>query len=86
MCEITEEERICAVERSRRMYQTDMQSNWATARDQGRKEGRKEGREEGREEKSFEIARNLIQMGLSFRQIKEATGLSLEEVKRLAEN
>lgn len=82
MREITEEERICAVERSRRMYQTDMQSNWATARDQGRKEGR----EEGREEKSFEIARNLIQMGLSFRQIKEATGLSLEEVKRLAEN
>ena len=82
MCEITEEERICAVERSRRMYQTDMQSNWATARDQGRKEGR----EEGREEKSFEIARNLIQMGLSFEQIKEATGLSLEEVKRLAEN
>ena len=82
MREITEEERICAVERSRRMYQTDMQSNWATARDQGRKEGR----EEGREEKSFEIARNLIQMGLSFEQIKEATGLSLEEVKRLAEN
>ncbi len=78
MREITEEERICAVERSRRMYQTDMQSNWATARDQGRKEGR--------EEKSFEIARNLIQMGLSFEQIKEATGLSLEEVKRLAEN
>ena len=82
MREITEEERICAVERSRRMYQTDMQSNWATARDQGRKEGR----EEGREEKNFEIARNLIQMGLSFEQIKEATGLSLEEVKRLAEN
>lgn len=82
MREITEEERICAVERSRRMYQTDMQSNWATARDQGRKEGR----EECREEKSFEIARNPIQMGLSFRQIKEATGLSLEEVKRLAEN
>ena len=43
MREITEEERICAVERSRRMYQTDMQSNWATARDQGRKEGREEG-------------------------------------------
>ncbi len=90
MREITEEERICAVERSRRMYQTDMQSNWATARDQGRQEcreeGREDGREEGREEKSFEIARNLIQMGLSFEQIKEATGLSLEEVKRLAEN
>ena len=45
MREITEE-RIRAVERSRRMYQTDMQSNWATARDQGRKEGREEGREE----------------------------------------
>jgi len=75
---ISQDERERAVFRSRRMYQTDMQSNWATARDQGRKEGR--------EEKSFEIARNLIQMGLSFEQIKEATGLSLEEVKRLAEN
>ena len=75
---ISQDERERAVFRSRRMYQTDMQSNWATARDQGRKEGR--------EEERFEIARNLIQMGLSFEQIKEATGLSVEEVKRLAEN
>ena len=75
MIEVTEEDRIRAVERSRRMYQTDLQSNLATARDRGRKE------------KSFEIARNLMQMGFSLEQISEATGLSPEEVKRFrAEN
>ena len=75
MIEVTEEDRIRAVERSRRMYQTDLQSNLATARDRGRKE------------KSFEIARNLMQMGFSLEQISEATGLSPEEVNRLrAEN
>ena len=37
MFEVTEEERIRAAERSRRMYQTDMQSNLATAEDRGRK-------------------------------------------------
>ena len=79
MFEVTEEERIRAAERSRRMYQTDMQSNLATVWDRGK--------EEGREERNFEIARNLMQMGLSPKQIKEATGLSLEEVIHLrAEN
>ena len=83
MREITEEERICAVERSRRMYQTDMQSNWATARDQGRKEGRAE----GEQKRNIEIIRNLTRMGFSLEQISEATGLSPEEVKRFrAEN
>ena len=75
MFEVTEEERIRAAERSRRMYQTDMQSNLATVWDRGK------------EERNFEIARNLMQMGLSPKQIKEAMGLSLEEVTHLrAEN
>ena len=83
MCEITEEERICAVERSRRMYQTDMQSNYATVLDRGRKEGRAE----GEQKRNIEIIRNLTRMGFSLEQISEATGLSPEEVKRFrAEN
>lgn len=76
---ISQDERERAVFRSRRMYQTDMQSNLATVWDRGK--------EEGREERNFEIARNLMQMGLSPKQIKEAMGLSLEEVTHLrAEN
>ncbi len=83
MREITEEERICAVERSRRMYQTDMQSNYATVLDRGRKEGRAE----GEQKRNIEIIRNLTRMGFSLEQISEATGLSPEEVKRFrAEN
>ena len=40
---ISQDERERAVFRSRRMYQTDMQSNLATAEDRGRAEGRAEG-------------------------------------------
>ena len=80
---ISQDERERAVFRSRRMYQTDMQSNWATARDQGRKEGRAE----GEQKRNIEIIRNLTRMGFSLEQISEATGLSPEEVKRFrAEN
>lgn len=42
MIEITEEERRCAVERSRRMYLTDMISNFATVWDRGERIGLEE--------------------------------------------
>ena len=84
---ISQDERERAVFRSRRMYQTDMLSNYATVRDQGRAEGRVEGRvegrAEGRAERNIEFIRNLTRMGFSVKQITEATGLSLEEVNRL---
>ena len=44
---ISQDERERAVFRSRRMYQTDMQSNLATAEDRGERRGRAEGRAEG---------------------------------------
>ena len=72
---ISQDERERAVFRSRRMYQTDMQSNIATAEDRGRAEGRVE--------RNIEIARNLARMGLSLQQITEATSLPPEEVNRL---
>ena len=43
-------------------------------------EGRNEGREEGRET----VAVNLINMGMAFDKIQEATKLSLERIKELA--
>ena len=58
-----------------------------TGREEGHEEGLKEGREEGHEEGRMEekrsIARNLKSMGLSFQQISQASGLTLEEIEQL---
>ena len=72
---ISQDERERAVFRSRRMYQTDMQSNLATAEDRGI--------QIGKQKRNIEIAKNLIRMGLSLQQITEATSLPPEEVNRL---
>ena len=72
---ISQDERERAVFRSRRMYQTDMQSNYATVLDRGMRKGE--------QKRNIEIAKNLIRMGLSIWQINEATGLPLEEIDRL---
>jgi predicted transposase/invertase (TIGR01784 family) len=50
-----------------------------------RREGRQEGLQEGRQEEKKEVAKNLLRKKLSFDDIADATGLSLEEVKRLAD-
>lgn len=68
---ISQDERERAIFRSRRKFQTDMQSNLATARDQGRQIER------------IEIARNALQMGLQMEDIVKLTGLTLEEVEHL---
>jgi len=68
---ISQDEREQAVFRSRRMFQTDLASNLATAKDNGRAE------------RSIEIARNLLKINLSLDQIAAATGLTVEEVDHL---
>ncbi|MEE0340210.1 MAG: hypothetical protein UD286_02665 [Bacteroidales bacterium] len=50
---------------------------------EGRKEGREEGLAEGEAKKSLEIAKKMLEMGLSVEQITEATGLSEEKVLKL---
>ena len=42
-----------------------------------------EGVEEGAREKQIEIAKKLLKMGMTVEQIKEATGLNEEEIKKL---
>ena len=64
---VSQDERERAVFRSRRMYQTDMQSNWNTAFDNGKKE----------------VAKNLITMGMTDKQIVQATGLTYEEILKM---
>ena len=76
---ISQDERERAVFRSRRMYQTDLQSDLATAEDRGRAEGIAEGRAAG----IIEIARNALQMGMTIDDIVKLTGLAHDEIKGL---
>ena len=68
---ISQDERERAVFRSRRMYQTDMQSNIATAEDRGRTE------------RNIEIARNMIAAREPVEKIIKYTNLTLEDMEIL---
>ena len=55
------------------------------ARSEGLAEGRAEGQIEGRKAEKMETAKNLLAMNiLSYEQISQATGLTLEQIERLA--
>lgn len=54
-----------------------------TAEAKGIAKGREEGRAEGEQKKAFDIARNLLQMGMSSAQVSEVTGLTIEEIETL---
>ncbi len=69
---ISQDERERAVFRSRRMYQTDLQSDLATAEDRGRRQG------------ILTIAKNLLAMDMPHDQIVAATGLTLEELESIS--
>jgi predicted transposase/invertase (TIGR01784 family) len=64
---ISQDERERAVFRSRRMYQTDRESDIATAEDRGVRK----------------VALNLIEMGMPIEQVTKATGLTQKEVESL---
>ena len=71
---VSQDERERTIDRSRRMYQTDMQSNIATAEDNGEKA------------KSLEVARNALRMNTTMpvTDIVRLTGLTCEEVEKLS--
>jgi len=49
----------------------------------GKEEGIKEGLVKGKEEKAVEIARNMMKLGLDIEIIRNATGLSIDEIEEL---
>ena len=49
----------------------------------GMKKAKDEGRAEGKAEEKIEVARNLLEMNMSHDQIVKATGLTLEEIRKL---
>ena len=52
--------------------------------DLGKRQGIELGEERGKQERSVEIARNLLSMRMAKPEVAKATGLSIEEVDRLA--
>ena len=68
---ISQDERERAIFRSRRKFQTDLQSNLATAEDRGKRI------------EHIAIARNALQMQMPIADIAKLTGLTHEEVENL---
>ena len=76
---ISKDERERAVFRSRRMYQTDLMSNLATAEDRGRREGIRKGAHDA----MIIFARRLLAQNHSVEEIMDYTELSREEIEKL---
>lgn len=53
---------------------------------EGKEQGIKEGKEQGLKESKIEIAKNLLRINLPLEQISAATGLSIDEIKKLKSN
>jgi predicted transposase/invertase (TIGR01784 family) len=68
---ISQNEKERAIFRSRRMYQSDLESNLRVAERTGRQEERKE------------VARNMLNDGLSIEKVAQYTKLAHEEIKAL---
>jgi predicted transposase/invertase (TIGR01784 family) len=80
---ISQNEKERAIFRSRRMYQTDLESNLRVAERMGRREGLEEGRKEGLDEGRKDVARNMLSKGLPVEQVAAYTMLPREEVEKL---
>jgi predicted transposase/invertase (TIGR01784 family) len=78
------DERSRALAEAREKARMDLDSFLGDARYEGRQEGLQEGRQEGRQEEKWEVARNLLRKNMSHDDISDATGLSLDEINRLA--
>ena len=79
---VSQDEKERAVFRSRKMYQTDMQSNWNTAYDKGEKQGRKE----GREEEKRTLIENMLKKGQTPEQISFLTDVPIDVVRSVEKN
>ncbi|MBB6004573.1 Rpn family recombination-promoting nuclease/putative transposase [Arcicella rosea] len=65
-------------------YYRDLKNSLDTAREEGEMEGILKGKLEGKIEGKIEVAQNMLAMGMSVEMIIQITGLSEEEISRLA--
>ena len=68
---VSKDEKERAIFRSRRMYQSDLESNMATAEERGKRASR------------TEIAKNLLKRNRPIEEIMEYTGLTRKEIEDL---
>jgi predicted transposase/invertase (TIGR01784 family) len=88
---VSQDEHERARQRSRRMYQTDMESNRITEKRalernfrKGHAKGKAEGKAEGRADAMLEVARNLKNAKtMTDKEIAKLTGLSPAEIEKL---
>ncbi len=80
---VSKDERERAVYRSRKMYQTDLESNLATAEERGMRIGEKKGISTGKREEKTRIALNALKMNIPIEIIAKLTGFTCEEVENL---
>ena len=80
---ISKDERERAIFRSRRMFQTDLESNLITVERRGEKRGIEIGEKRGEKRRSMEVAKTLKANGISVELIAKATKLTPEEIKKL---
>ena len=83
MNEINEDEKIRIELESQRISVINYNRALAAEKKYGLEEGIKQGLEQGIEQRSIEIAKNLKSMNLDIDSIASATGLSIEEIKKL---
>ena len=79
------DEQARAIAEAREKARMDHDSFLADARSEGLEEGLAKGRAEGQEEGIITVARNLLQEKTPVELIAKATGLTLEEIRRLAD-
>ena len=80
---VSKDEHERAVFRSRRMYQSDLESNIATAEYRGEKRGEKRGEIRGERRTKLTIAANMLKRNRPIDEIIEYTELTREEVENL---
>jgi len=64
-------------------YDTDISVQRNEAYEMGIEKGREEGREEGRWTRTLILARSFRDMGFPLDKIAQATGLTIDEIKKL---
>jgi predicted transposase/invertase (TIGR01784 family) len=83
LLDISQDEIQQAHFRSRRIFERDMEHNYAVGVKEGRAEGRAEGLSEGISKGRAEAAKGFKAKGIDPQTIAEVTGLSLDEVLSL---
>ena len=80
---VTDEERRMAIELSDEKYRMYVEDERSAARREGLAEGRTAGLAEGLHQAKVEVAKNLLDIGLSIENITKTTGLNREEIEKI---